>query len=51
MTKKEPAGKETIDLGLKKNEKVELLMRQYSTLISELKEQGALLNTIRPEFL
>lgn len=36
---------------MKKNDKIEALIKQYSELINNLKEQGAYLNTIRPEHL
>ena len=50
LGKREPPGKVKIDSSMKKNEKVEALYGQYSALINDLKEQGCLLNTIRPEF-
>ena len=40
-----------IDLDMKKSEKIEIILRQYENLIKYLKENGALLNTIRPYYL
>jgi len=41
LTKKMIPGKAKIDVSLKKNDKVELLDKQYNELINTLKEQGA----------
>jgi len=35
----------------KKSEKIQILYTQYSSMIRYLKENGALLNTIRPEYM
>ncbi len=51
LTGKTPAGKATVTPTTKKNERVQLLYKQYDDLLRLLKENGALLNTIRPEYL
>ena len=43
--------KQNIDQNMKKLEKLTALVKQYDDLIRFLKEQGALLNSIRPEYL
>ena len=43
--------KAKIDNNMKKNEKIDLLLEQYQSLIYDLKEKNALLNTIRPYYL
>lgn len=50
LTKKSPAWVR-FDHNMKKNEKVQKLYESYLTLIHFLKENGAMLNTIRPEYL
>lgn len=40
-----------IELTMKRLEKVQLLMKQYEDFIKYMKENGALLNTIRPQYL
>lgn len=40
-----------IDVKMKRGEKISSLMKQYTEVIKLLKEEGALLNTIRPQFL
>jgi len=40
-----------IEINSKRGEKVQLLIKQYEDLIKYLKENGALLNTIRPQYL
>ena len=51
LTGKMPQGRVNLALITKKAEKVKLLYKQYDDLIRVLKENGALLSTIRPEFL
>lgn len=51
LTKKPIPGRAKIDPALKKHEKIEMLKNQYTDMINCLKEQGAFLNTIRPEHL
>lgn len=46
-----PNFKEKIDLTMKRGEKVQKLMKQYQELLLYLKQNGALLNTIRPQYL
>jgi len=41
LTKKTAPGKAKIDTNLKKNDKIEILDKQYNELINNLKEQGA----------
>ena len=43
--------KENMDGMFKKGDRIKKLYKQYSGFITKLKVQGALLNTIRPEFL
>ena len=51
LAKREPPGKAVLTPTMKKNERINALVDQYKELINDLKEQGCLLNTIRPEFL
>lgn len=51
LTGKAPPGKAALAGITKKAEKVQILHKQYDDLIRSLKENGALLNTIRPEYL
>lgn len=51
LTKRNPPQPAKIDPHLKKHQKVEQLHQQYSELLRYLKESGAMLNTIRPEYL
>jgi len=51
LTGKTPAGKASLTLITKKAEKIKALHKQYDDLLRVLKENGALLNTIRPEYL
>lgn len=51
LTGKTLSFKAKIDLKWKRSEKVSALIKQYSELIRFLKEDGALLNTIRPQYL
>ena len=51
LTGKTPGFKAKIDLSWKRSEKVQALMRQYHELLKFLKEGGAFLNTIRPQYL
>ena len=51
LTGKMPPNKANIKDVTKKLEKVQILHQQYDELIRTLKENGALLNTIRPEYL
>lgn len=51
LTKRNPPQMLKIDPTLKKHLRVEQIHKQYSDLIRHLKEAGAMLNTIRPEFL
>ena len=51
LTGKTLSFKEKIDSKWKRSEKVNALMRQYAQLIVYLKEEGAMLNTIRPQYL
>ena len=46
-----PNFKEKIELNMKRGEKVQKLMKQYQDLLLYLKQNGALLNTIRPQYL
>lgn len=43
--------KAKIDDNMKRGEKIQLLLKQYEELIKYLKENGGLLNTIRPYYL
>ena len=51
LTGKNLSSKAKIDVKWKRFEKVSALMKQYYELIKFLKESGALLNTIRPQYL
>ena len=51
LTGKPTQMKLKIDANTKRNDKVKALYKQYDEFIRSLKENGALLNTIRPEFL
>ena len=51
LTGKPSQMKTKIDGQKNRNEKVKALYKQYEEFIRSLKENGALLNTIRPEFL
>jgi len=51
LTKRNPPQMTKIDSTLKKSAKIDLLHKQYSDLLHFLKENGAMLNTIRPEYL
>ena len=42
--------KAKIDINMSRSEKVKALIKQYEELIKYLKENGALLNTIRPQY-
>ena len=46
-----PPFKAKIEQNMKRMEKVQLLIKQYEDLIIYLKQNGALLNTIRPQYL
>ena len=50
LTGKAP-GRAALEKVTKKNERIQLLYKQYDDLIRSLKENGALLNNIRPEYL
>jgi hypothetical protein len=51
LTKRNPPQMHKFEPGLKKQQRVEQICNQYSELLRYLKEAGAMLNTIRPEFL
>lgn len=51
LTGKMPQCKASLNNVTKKSERIKLLWKQYDDLIRSLKENGALLNTIRPEYL
>ena len=51
LTGKMPAFKAKIDGNFKRLERIRLVHKQYDDLIRYLKENGALLNTIRPQYL
>lgn len=51
LTGKNLSFKEKIDSKWKRSDKIAALLRQYQQLIKYLKEEGALLNTIRPQYL
>jgi len=51
LTGKAPQGKAVLTNITKKLEKVQILFKQYDDFLRMLKENGALLNTIRPEYL
>lgn len=51
LTKRNPPQLIKIDPTMKKQQRVEQLHKQYSDLLRHLKEAGAMLNTIRPEYL
>lgn len=51
LTKRNPPQMSKIDAASKKLTKIEVLHKQYSDLLHFLKENGAMLNTIRPEYL
>ena len=51
LTKKNPPQMSKIEANAKKLTKIETLYKQYCDLLHFLKENGAMLNTIRPEYL
>ena len=51
LTKKTPLQMSKIDASAKKMAKIEFMHTQYKNLLHFLKENGAMLNTIRPEYL
>ena len=51
LTKRTPPQMSKIDPTSKKLARIEVLHKQYESLITFLKENGAMLNTIRPEYL
>jgi hypothetical protein len=51
LTKRIPPARPKIDNNMQKTERVDKLYDQYKTLLHFLKENGAMLNTIRPEYL
>lgn len=51
LTKRTPPSRPKIDNNMQKTERVDKLYDQYKTLLHFLKENGAMLNTIRPEYL
>lgn len=51
LTKRNPPQAAKIDLNSKRLLKIDALYKQYNDLLHFLKENGAMLNTIRPEYL
>ena len=51
LSNRSPPNKSKIEPNLKRQEKISAVVQQYGQLIRYLKEQGALLNTIRPQYL